>query len=233
MRNHHGDQISDDPLVRRMRRLLLVATMTELLVCLVLFLRGVTQAQQSILVLALSIQAGVLAGVGVQTGLFERLLAMAKAKTISAKKFKAAMGREPVQDELERCNCNLSGQLGHYGCGWCAEHNKPHFACPCMQRRMESERMTVIPLIYESDLPRPPLSNIVRVTVTLSVTDPTPGDMRARPAPEGSKPPEPMNEVELEIARADMKFLIEKEKENGDWDKWLKSQRTWDGRDGR
>jgi hypothetical protein len=222
MRNHHGDQISDDPLVRRMRRSLLAATTTVVLISLFLLSRGVTQAQQSILILALSIQAGVLAGVGVQTGLFERLLAMAKAKTISAKKFKAAMGREPIQDELWRCNCAAAGQLGHYGCGWCAEHNKPNFACPCMRSRIEAQRLVSIPLTY-----------LGAVEVTLRVTDPTPGDMRSRPAPPGSAPPRPLDATELEIARADMKFLIEKEKDNGDWDKWLKSQRTWDGRDGR
>jgi hypothetical protein len=228
MRNHPDDQISDDPVVRRMRRLLLVATMTQLLVCLVLFLRGVTQAQLSILVLTLSIPAGVLLGVAGQQGITN----MAKAKKITKKKFKESMGRDPAQDELERCNCAVAGQLGHWGCGWCQTCNKPNFACPCMRSRMEAQRLVSVPLTY-LDLPRPPLSNIVTVEVTLRVTDPTPGDMRARPAPEGSAPPRPLDATELEIARADMKFLIEKEKENGDWDKWLKSQRTWDGRDGR
>jgi hypothetical protein len=156
---------------------------------------------------------------------------MAKAKKITKKKFKAATGREPVQDELERCNCNLAGQLGHWGCGWCETCNKPNFVCPCMQSRMEAQRLVSVPLTYESDLPRPPLSNIVTVNITV-------GPVRlGSDAPRGGNstgaPPRPLDATELEIARADMKFLIEKEKESGDWDKWLKSQRTWDGRDGR
>jgi hypothetical protein len=39
-----------------------------------------------------------------------------------------------------------------------------------------------------------------------------------------------MTEVELELAKADMAFLIAKEKESGDWDKWQDSQRNWTGR---
>jgi hypothetical protein len=35
---------------------------------------------------------------------------------------------------------------------------------------------------------------------------------------------EPMTEVELEIARADMAYLKQQEIDSGDWDKWLKDQ---------
>jgi hypothetical protein len=39
--------------------------------------------------------------------------------------------------------------------------------------------------------------------------------------------PKPLDKTELEIVRADMKYLIEKEKENGDWAKWLESQKPF------
>ena len=211
MRSPHGDQINNDPIVQRMQRLLVVATMIQLLICLVLFLRGaMTPLQQSTLLLALSIQAGVLLGVVVQQGTIRmqqgtirRLIAMAKSKVVTKKKFKAAMGRDPIQDELERCNCALGGSTGHWGCGWCEECNKPRYVC--------------------SHLPRPPLSNIVTVAPVRMGSD-------APRGPEGPKVVRPMTEVEKEIARADMAFLIAKEKESGDWDKWQDSQKNWNGR---
>ena len=220
MRSPHGDQINNDPIVQRMQRLLVVATMIQLLICLVLFLRGaMTPLQQStlllalsILLLALSIQAGVLLGVVVQQGTIRmqqgtirRLIAMAKSKVVTKKKFKAAMGRDPIQDELERCNCALGGSTGHWGCGWCEECNKPRYVC--------------------SHLPRPPLSNIVTVAPVRMGSD-------APRGPEGPKVVRPMTEVEKEIARADMAFLIAKEKESGDWDKWQDSQKHWRGQNG-
>ena len=220
MRSPHGDQINNDPIVTRIRRILLVAMMTQLLACLILFLRGaMTPLQQStlllalsILLLALSIQAGVLLGVVVQQGTIRmqqgtirRLIAMAKSKVVTKKKFKAAMGRDPIQDELERCNCALGGSTGHWGCGWCEECNKPRYTC--------------------SHLPRPPLSNIVTVAPVRMGSD-------APRGPEGPKVVRPMTEVEKEIARADMAFLIAKEKESGDWDKWQDSQKNWRGQSG-
>lgn len=77
--------------------------------------------------------------------------------------------------------------------------------------------------------PRPPAVEVVRVTPTW--IDPT---KRERGGNSSGKPASPMNDVELEIARADAAFLIQKEKENGDWDKWLKDQAHWRemGRDG-
>jgi hypothetical protein len=39
--------------------------------------------------------------------------------------------------------------------------------------------------------------------------------------------PKPLDKTELEIVRADMRYLIEKEKENGDWAKWQESQKGW------
>lgn len=41
--------------------------------------------------------------------------------------FKEATGEEPKDDDLERCNCQLAGQPGHWYCGWNKEKNKPVF----------------------------------------------------------------------------------------------------------
>lgn len=55
------------------------------------------------------------------------------AKTIE--EFVAAVGREPVDDDMERANCVDAGKPGHLGCGWC-EHNQPVFLChACFVRR--------------------------------------------------------------------------------------------------
>lgn len=81
----------------------------------------------------------------------------------------------------------------------------------------------------------PPAPETVHVIPTLAPVmrwvDPA---KRERGGNSGGKPASPMNDVELEIARADAAFLIQKEKENGGWDKWLKDQAHWReiGRDG-
>ena len=49
---------------------------------------------------------------------------------ITAEKFKASTGREPMQDDLDRCNCQLE-EFGHSQCGWCDVHDKPRFICLC------------------------------------------------------------------------------------------------------
>jgi len=46
---------------------------------------------------------------------------------ITAEQFKEATGQDPIQDDLERCNCPKAGQLGHYDCGWNHEQNLPQF----------------------------------------------------------------------------------------------------------
>ena len=51
---------------------------------------------------------------------------------IDAQKFVNAVGRDPVDDDLERCNCEQAGKTGHWSCGWCKDHNKPVFACGCI-----------------------------------------------------------------------------------------------------
>lgn len=46
---------------------------------------------------------------------------------ITAKKFKAATGVDPDQDDLERCNCREAGSLLHQFCGWDHARNLPNF----------------------------------------------------------------------------------------------------------
>jgi hypothetical protein len=46
---------------------------------------------------------------------------------ITREKFIAATGREPEDDDLERCNCEQAGQLMHLCCGWNDEFNCPQY----------------------------------------------------------------------------------------------------------
>lgn len=46
---------------------------------------------------------------------------------ITREKFIAATGREPEQDDLERCNCRFAGDIMHRFCGWNEAHDKPQF----------------------------------------------------------------------------------------------------------
>lgn len=48
-------------------------------------------------------------------------------KKITRKKFIAATGRKPEQDDLERCNCGNAGAIGHWCCGWDYKHDLPMF----------------------------------------------------------------------------------------------------------
>lgn len=38
------------------------------------------------------------------------------------------VGRNPIQDDLDRVNCDKAGTSGHHSCGIC-EHNLPVFEC--------------------------------------------------------------------------------------------------------
>jgi hypothetical protein len=49
------------------------------------------------------------------------------------------------------------------------------------------------------------------------------GKRKMRPG--NGKAPEPLDDVQRELVRADMQFLIDQEKKNGDWTKWEESQR--------
>lgn len=46
---------------------------------------------------------------------------------ITAKYFERATGHEPEQDDLERCNCDKAGSIGHESCGWNFKKNAPVF----------------------------------------------------------------------------------------------------------
>ena len=46
---------------------------------------------------------------------------------ITAEQFKEYVGREPEDDDLERCNCVRAGQFGHTMCGWNNKANLPVF----------------------------------------------------------------------------------------------------------
>lgn len=46
---------------------------------------------------------------------------------ITREMFCQALGAEPEQDDLERCNCEQAGQIGHLMCGWNYERSRPNF----------------------------------------------------------------------------------------------------------
>lgn len=48
---------------------------------------------------------------------------------MDAAEFERWTGRPPKDDDLERVNCPLAGQLMHWCCGWCDEHGTPVFSC--------------------------------------------------------------------------------------------------------
>lgn len=43
--------------------------------------------------------------------------------------FQLATGRLPQHDDLERANCLMVGNVGHFCCGWNIELNKPRWEC--------------------------------------------------------------------------------------------------------
>lgn len=46
---------------------------------------------------------------------------------ITAEHFRKAVGRDPIQDDLERSNCPQAGELGHHFCGWDHDKDLPVF----------------------------------------------------------------------------------------------------------
>lgn len=46
---------------------------------------------------------------------------------ITKEQFKEATGRDDTQDDLERCNCQNAGKIGHMSCGWNYTKNMPVF----------------------------------------------------------------------------------------------------------
>ncbi len=56
---------------------------------------------------------------------------------VTEEQFTAAVGRPPTHDDLERCNCDKEGDVGHIQCGWCQTHELPVFICNCWFRRIK------------------------------------------------------------------------------------------------
>ena len=52
-------------------------------------------------------------------------------KRMTALEFTKNTGKPPVLDQLERVNCKLAGDIMHFHCGWCPEHNRPRYSCMC------------------------------------------------------------------------------------------------------
>lgn len=48
-------------------------------------------------------------------------------KIITEEYFILATGHYPVQDDLQRCNCDRNGERGHTMCGWNKYVNLPNF----------------------------------------------------------------------------------------------------------
>lgn len=46
---------------------------------------------------------------------------------ITAAYFKECTGFDPVDDDLERCNCQKAGESGHRYCGWNHDLKQPVF----------------------------------------------------------------------------------------------------------
>lgn len=46
---------------------------------------------------------------------------------IDRRDFRMATGFWPEHDDLDRCNCDKAGHLGHFMCGWDDERNLPNF----------------------------------------------------------------------------------------------------------
>ena len=56
---------------------------------------------------------------------------------ITEAEFKAATGNDPEDDDMDRVNCNVAGDVGHTSCGWCDIHNKPMFQdYQCTMKRL-------------------------------------------------------------------------------------------------
>jgi hypothetical protein len=48
---------------------------------------------------------------------------------ITADIWRQFVGRAPIMDDIERANCRQEGIVGHYGCGWCHDCQRPRWLC--------------------------------------------------------------------------------------------------------
>lgn len=67
--------------------------------------------------------------------------------TITHEQFIKATGREPDNDDLERCNCENAGMAGHYSCGWNRVLNRPVFQVGPEDRMIEHRVSSVVETI--------------------------------------------------------------------------------------
>jgi len=59
--------------------------------------------------------------------LFRHMPAVEQVMEITRERFIEGTGREPIDDDLERANCELAGTIGHFCCGWDWVHAKPRW----------------------------------------------------------------------------------------------------------
>ena len=69
---------------------------------------------------------------------------------ITAELFKQYVGREPEDDDLERCNCDKTGQLGHFMCGWNHKEKLPVYMAG-QEEMTEAEKLVAQ---FKDDLTR-------------------------------------------------------------------------------
>lgn len=50
---------------------------------------------------------------------------------MTEEEFWVKTGRKPVDDDLDRVNCEKVGEVGHFFCGWCWTCDRPRFECIC------------------------------------------------------------------------------------------------------
>lgn len=55
---------------------------------------------------------------------------------MNAQEFEARTGYAPVDDDLERVNCDRIGEIGHQQCGWCEQCKGPRFQCGHLARQL-------------------------------------------------------------------------------------------------
>ena len=50
-------------------------------------------------------------------------------RPITAEEFLQVTGNEPSDDDIDRCNCDEIGEVGHQSCGWNEEEQLPNWMC--------------------------------------------------------------------------------------------------------
>lgn len=63
-----------------------------------------------------------------------RYIKLLEMISFTDKQYQELFGEKPDNDDLERTNCKKIGEVGHFQCGVCPDHNKPRFKCGCIIR---------------------------------------------------------------------------------------------------